>query len=334
MRARLGWLIGIALVWMVGIAPVEAQTPSFTTLFFNGTTASGIPLATVEIPRNGDGLYINWGSNSPVPGSVPEDNWSAVLVAQVFFTGGRYRFTVGSDDGVRVAINGVMVLDRFIGRTFASDEFEINLPAGTHLIRIEYFDGIDLASLYINWRPVSQGSNLIANPQFDYPVESVENNWRVYAAPDPAQMTFQRRYDAATMNWLFEFYRAPQPPGGNSAVVLQNTRAPLDSGTSLEARLRLGNGSSVRKRATILIHDADFSDFFVCSFWIPPNTPLQPYRVTGSTREGWTAAHFSIYASSADGVGWLQVDDVELRLISNSASTATLCDDPETPPLP
>jgi len=46
---------------------------------------------------------------------------------------------------------------------------------------------------------------------------------------------------------------------------------------------------------------------------------------------GVPAAHFSIYASSADGIGWLQIDDAALYLDSVTDITRTLCYDPQTP---
>jgi uncharacterized protein YraI len=67
------------------------------------------------------------------------------------FNEGTYEFVVASDDGVRVFIDNNLVLDRFIGRVLTTDRFQLTLTAGTHAIRIEYFDGIDQAALQFQW---------------------------------------------------------------------------------------------------------------------------------------------------------------------------------------
>lgn len=97
------------------------------------------------------GLNINWGAASPAAGIIPVDQWSARFTSVQLFNEGTYEFVVASDDGVRVYIDNNLVLDRFIGRTLTTDRFQLSLTAGTHSIRIEYFDGIDQAALQFQW---------------------------------------------------------------------------------------------------------------------------------------------------------------------------------------
>jgi hypothetical protein len=125
---------------------------------------------------------------------------------------------------------------------------------------------------------------------------------------------------------LLEFFRLP---GRTSAVVFQNTGRAVEGGAPLEAQVALGNSSAVRKRVIIILHDADFSDLQVCSFWLPPNSAPVPHVVRSYTTETWTDASLSIYASSTDPMGYLQVDDVSLRLRPALALQGTECLLPE-----
>lgn len=127
---------------------------------------------------------------------------------------------------------------------------------------------------------------------------------------------------------VYEFYRQP---GSNSAVVLQSTGFPLGNGVTLEANFSLGNLSNVRKRVTVLIHDSNFSDFAVCTFWLPPNASLQNYTMYTFTGKVWTGATISFYASSADGIGWYRLDNVSLRYNPQRPATVTQCVDPYAP---
>lgn len=121
---------------------------------------------------------------------------------------------------------------------------------------------------------------------------------------------------------IFEFYRNV---GGISAVVLQETFTAVPANTPFEAHVDLGNSSGVRKRAVLIVHDRDFSDLQVCSFWIPPHTPLSSFVMRSYTTEAWSNATFSVYASPDDGMGWLQVDNASLITRPGMNLTGTEC---------
>ncbi|MFH0929509.1 MAG: PA14 domain-containing protein, partial [Candidatus Aenigmatarchaeota archaeon] len=57
-----------------------------------------------------------------------------------FPTTGTYTFTLGSDDGVRVWIDGQLKLDKWIKRSYTEDTFTADLAAGNHLVRIDYYE--------------------------------------------------------------------------------------------------------------------------------------------------------------------------------------------------
>ncbi|MDZ4765672.1 MAG: PA14 domain-containing protein [Chloroflexota bacterium] len=320
---RIVWIIGVALVLLVGVSPVGAQTygTNWTAAYWNGSSFIGAPLVSTSL---GGGIDFDWQLDSPQP-SINADDWLARFTSTQTFAAGQHEFVFIADDGVRLYIDNILIFNDFIERPLTISRLIRTVTAGTHSLRVEYFGGAGAASLEFYWQLAMNPT--VANGDFSQPIGSKERNWGVFASPTAADMTYR------VQNNVFEFYRAPQPAGGNSAVVLQNTQFGFNVGTTLETRLKMGNNSGVRKRATILIHDGDFGDFFVCTFWLPPNTPLQTYRVVGSTRETWGATHISIYASSADGIGWLQVDDVELFPTTQNFQQ-TLCYDPETPPPP
>jgi Tol biopolymer transport system component len=165
-------------------------------------------------------------------------------------------------------------------------------------------------------------------------------NLRHFLTP-PTELITNGDFSAGMANWgtwdaithqlsngVFEFYRNAR---GVSAVVLQATGASLPANASLTASFELGNTSPVRKRITAIIHDSDWSDQMVCSFWVPPNTPLRTYTMTTATTEAWTDATFSFYGSPAENIGWIQLDNVSLIHDPTLALDATRCFDPSAP---
>lgn len=122
--------------------------------WFNNTNLSGSPVRTEPLAG---GINFNWGTSSPIPGVVNEDNFSARFSSVQLFNAGVYEFVVSSDDGVRVFIDGVLVLDRFVPRVLTTDRFQFTLTAGTHSLVVEYFEGVDQAALQFQWFQISGG---------------------------------------------------------------------------------------------------------------------------------------------------------------------------------
>ncbi len=165
--------------------------------------------------------------------------------------------------------------------------------------------------------------NLVRNGRF----ESATTNWSLFATPDLSYIVSQ------VTGGVFEYYRVPPPPGtSNQAVIFQVTGVALATEAPLIARFSLGNSSSARKRISVLILDSDFSDLSVCTFWLPPNTPLAPYQMRTHTTKAWTNAAIYFYAASAGtNGGFYRVDDVSLESAPAASSSETVCVDPTAP---
>lgn len=166
--------------------------------------------------------------------------------------------------------------------------------------------------------------NLLANGEFDDGM----TGWLQYATPDPAYIHTQ------ITNGVLEFYRDHTLVNGrqNQAVVFQWTWLTMPANAPLVAAFDLGNSSNVRKRVSVLIHDGDFSDLRVCTFWLAPNAPLQTYRMRTFSRQAWANTTFSFYAASPDSLGgFYQADNVSLMYDPGGATDRTLCEDPTAP---
>jgi hypothetical protein len=170
------------------------------------------------------------------------------------------------------------------------------------------------------WQEVSfkPDANMIINSGFN----SGLNNWSIFGVPDNPPTSI--------VSGVLEFYRQPT---ATQAVVFQNTHFYLWANSPVEAQVQVGNTSAVRKRFVMLLHEGDFSDLQVCSFWLPANAPLQTYALRSKTNKNWRNVTLSLYASSADGLPAYRVDNVTLtyRPALTQLQTRSECIDPNAP---
>jgi uncharacterized protein YgiM (DUF1202 family) len=126
-------------------------TGSWVAEYWNNASLSNNPNVVVaEASPNHD-----WGTGAPANG-IGADNFSARWSSQQNFTAGNYRITVTVDDGVRVNVNGVRVIDEWHGSpTIATYTRDVTLFTGLNSFVIEYYEASGIARIQFSVTPVS-----------------------------------------------------------------------------------------------------------------------------------------------------------------------------------
>lgn len=114
--------------------------------YFNNTKLEGGPV----LVRNDGEINFNWGMGSP-DASVSADGFSVRWTRNVHFAGGVWRFKTTTDDGVRLYIDGNLVIDQWRLQDAVTHETKVSLAEGVHTIRMEYFEQGDRASARLRW---------------------------------------------------------------------------------------------------------------------------------------------------------------------------------------
>lgn len=128
----------------------------FTSLhaaFYDNSRLAGKPkLFSLGIGGAGGSIAKTWASSPGTP--IPADNWSARLTGQVTFpTAGAYTLQTVSDDGVRVWLNDLLVIDDWSTTATTVNSQAITVAQGeTRRIRIEYLDVAGSGNLTLNWK--------------------------------------------------------------------------------------------------------------------------------------------------------------------------------------
>ena len=129
------------------IETVPQTFPNWKGEYFANKTLSGLPALT----RNDAAISFDWGQGAPANG-LPVDNFSARWTRTLNFNAGVYRFSLKSDDGVRLWIDGILQIDEWhnsSGQTFTRD---VQLGTGNHNLRIEYFENTGGALVYFAYQ--------------------------------------------------------------------------------------------------------------------------------------------------------------------------------------
>ncbi len=127
--------------------------------YFNNTGLAGQAAFVRDEPANDSGGFsYNWGDSAPENGRVGifPDKFSVRLSRAIDFgAGGNYTFTVTSDDGFRLLIDGKNLAGAngevyWILTSALPRSFLVNVGGGVHTVVIEYFDASTSASVSLD----------------------------------------------------------------------------------------------------------------------------------------------------------------------------------------
>ena len=94
------------------------------------------------------------------------DRFAAVIAGAVYVpSAGRYRFTIASDDGSRLWIDGKLAVDHGSTHSMTSRAATLPLTEGLHDLRIEYFENTGSAGLQLYWSKDAATSGIVP-PRF------------------------------------------------------------------------------------------------------------------------------------------------------------------------
>jgi len=100
-------------------------------------------------------IDFNWGNSSPSP-SVQPDTFSARWQGNFDFTTGTYEFTATADDGVRLYLDGRLLIDQWKDQSAATYKATTTVSSGSHLLRMDYYENGGQASSRLSWRKLPQ----------------------------------------------------------------------------------------------------------------------------------------------------------------------------------
>ncbi len=113
--------------------------------YFRGPTTSSAAAC-----RDDATLDFAWGTAAPAPG-MPATNYAVRWTRTIDVTPGTYTFTVASDGGVRLVVDGRAVLDDPVLRPDGVRTASAAVPSGHAVVVLEYTHGTGAARVGLSW---------------------------------------------------------------------------------------------------------------------------------------------------------------------------------------
>ena len=126
--------------------------PDWKGEYFANIGLNGGPI----LVRNDRGVDFRWGEGAPAAG-LPADNFSVRWTRQLRFQAGYHRFFVEVDDGVRLWVDGILIINQWHDGV-GSYSGDIYLAEGTHTVRMEMYEHAGGAMARMWWAALPQGS--------------------------------------------------------------------------------------------------------------------------------------------------------------------------------
>ena len=136
--------------WATPVPPPASPTPlaqrTWLGEYYANQSLSGAP----SVVRTDPSIDFQWHLGSPAPG-MPADRFSVRWRGRWPFQEGRHRFYARFDDGLRLWVDGALVIDQWRDQAAAVVYVDLPLRAGEHNLQVEYYDALGLAEVRLWW---------------------------------------------------------------------------------------------------------------------------------------------------------------------------------------
>lgn len=156
--------------------------------YYDNPTFSGEP----SFVTSDETIDMNWSTSAPYQ-TLPSDFFSVRWTSQATFEGGIYRFRVGADDGIRLTIDGNILIDAFEPGPFRSITRDVQIPEGEHIVEVDYYEATGTAGILVDWTVAQNPTEFVsletlavetvANPTFTPQAHIARAQSVIYSAP-------------------------------------------------------------------------------------------------------------------------------------------------------
>jgi hypothetical protein len=157
-------------------ARISSGTDEWQGEYFDNRSLDGSPVLT----RGDKNIDFDWGYGTPAS-NIPSDSFSIRWTRTVRLESGQYRFTTTTDDGVRLWVNGHLLIDKWQDQASRSHSGTIHV-SGDVPIKMEYFESGGAASARLAWTRIDDDP--APQPSGTVVVDNADPGFRRGGAPE------------------------------------------------------------------------------------------------------------------------------------------------------
>lgn len=128
--------------------------------YFDNPSLTGSPFVT----RTDEAINFNWGYGPPA-GNMPSNAFSVRWTGTFDLSEGTHYFYAQVDDGVRVYVDGLRIIDGWRDGSFRTYTAQQTLASGTHTFQIEFYDRIQVARIHFWWKAPQSAAASTSMPE-------------------------------------------------------------------------------------------------------------------------------------------------------------------------
>lgn len=126
--------------------PPPPPADAWDGVYFNNKYLQGSP----AFARQDGSINFDWAGGGPGSG-VGNDQFSVAWTRSAYFKAGTYRFYATVDDGIRVYVDGHLIIDQWREQPTNNYFGDIYLGEGQHSLRVEYYEEGGAALVRVWW---------------------------------------------------------------------------------------------------------------------------------------------------------------------------------------
>jgi hypothetical protein len=246
-----------------------------------------------KVTRIDPTVNFNWGTGMPDP-AIGADTFSVRWTGQIEpLYSETYTFYTTTDDGVRLWVNGQLVINKWVHQSATEWNGTINLPTGQKYdIRMDFFDDQVYARATLSWSSASQTKQIVPSTQL-YPGTALPSPWFAQEIGSPA-LIGNVNYDVATA--VFALKGADTDIGGTSDQ-FQYVNQTASGDCEIVARVDSVQNTNAFARGGVMIREtANANSKFAMVCQRPNNEITFEWR----TSTGGTASASAVVGGTTD----------------------------------
>ncbi len=166
---------------------LSTRAPGLTAEYFANSNLEGEPKVVKVDPK----IDFNWGTKAPLP-DIPATHfsvrWTSILGP--IPKSGVYQLVTKSDDGIRVYIDGNLVINDWKAENSAFNKFKVFFEAGSiHKLRVEYMQLTGGSMCTLAWLPPSTTDTTVSTKQVWIPPGQWQDLWTGEILEGPRTVT-------------------------------------------------------------------------------------------------------------------------------------------------